>query len=670
MYLSLSIALCSVVSGNPYTHGQYSSPSGFIDSADSWLPSTPFPAASHVHVDRPYRNGTFFQTYDLGVAGGASVFDPPSNFWSVESPLGGDMYRVPGGLVGGMELEGRLGNWTNVDRGLVHAFHGGYWGSWVFQMAAVNSTTNNTITFERGGFQEARGNGNGGSYYVSNLLEELDAENEWYYDPTSTTLYFLPNKTTGFPQSFVASQRACLISITGSVSEPAANITIRNMVVTETSNTFMSMYEAPASGDWAIHRGGAVFIEGAENITIAQSLFTQVATNALVLSNWNRNVTVTHNEFVWLGDSGIIIVGSTSGLDGVTNTNQPDLITVSHNLLHETGAYVKQSAPTFVALSRRVEFSHNVLFNVPRSGININDGFAGNKTIAWNVMFNTVRETSDHGPINTWDRQPYLTEQRAGKGHPSLVQHESFIHHNALFNSYNSFYPIDQSASYIAFRSLLHTVSFILVRLPHPTFVRLFLCSPVVMTARAIGRTRITCSFTARKRTIVSYKHTAQRPLPHLMFTDPHPILLVLCCTFSPSVGHSKTDEHELYIYPDTKDAQGVGVCIADQAPQPGSSGWGEVWTNNRCLLYSSPVVYNIWYCDVDNLFTPLLANNTIYAPVGAGLNATFVCGRNGSDVELSLEEWQAYGEDLGTKVLPAPEVSEIAQWIRDMLIV
>ena len=39
----------------------------------------------------------------------------------------------------------------------------------------------------------------------------------------------------------------------------------------------------------------------------------------------------------------------------------------------------------------------------------------------------------------SWDRIPYLTEQRLGAGHPSLIQHENFIHHNALFNSYSSF---------------------------------------------------------------------------------------------------------------------------------------------------------------------------------------------------------------------------------------
>ncbi|CAF1605578.1 unnamed protein product [Adineta ricciae] len=57
-------------------------------------------------------------------------------------------------------------------------------------------------------------------------------------------------------------------------------------------------------------------------------------------------------------------------------------------------------------------------------------------------MFNGVRETSDHGPINTWDRQVYLSDG-AEAGVPSVWQHTSYIHHNLLYNNYNSFYPID-----------------------------------------------------------------------------------------------------------------------------------------------------------------------------------------------------------------------------------
>jgi hypothetical protein len=84
----------------------------------------------------------------------------------------------------------------------------------------------------------------------------------------------------------------------------------------------------------------------------------------------------------------------------------------------------------------------NLIFNIPRAGISINDGFYGNHSISYNIIFNTVRETGDHGPINSWDRQPYLTDA-VQAGLPSLWQHVSYIHHNTLFNNYRSVWPID-----------------------------------------------------------------------------------------------------------------------------------------------------------------------------------------------------------------------------------
>jgi hypothetical protein len=66
------------------------------------------------------------------------------------------------------------------------------------------------------------------------------------------------------------------------------------------------------------------------------------------------------------------------------------------------------------------------------------------------------------------------------------------------------------------------------------------------------------------------------------------------------------------------------------------------------------------------NLYVPSLANNTIY--ISPGVNAGFRCKVNGNSTLLSLEQWQAYGLDLGTTVQTAPDIQTIIQWIREML--
>jgi hypothetical protein len=45
-----------------------------------------------------------------------------------------------------------------------------------------------------------------------------------------------------------------------------------------------------------------------------------------------------------------------------------------------------------------------VHYTGPRSGVNFNDGFGGGNFVTRNLMFNLVRETSDHGAFNSWDR--------------------------------------------------------------------------------------------------------------------------------------------------------------------------------------------------------------------------------------------------------------------------
>ena len=58
-------------------------------------------------------------------------------------------------------------------------------------------------------------------------------------------------------------------------------------------------------------------------------------------------------------------------------------------------------------------------------------------------MFNMVRETGDHGPFNSWDRQPYLTELDSSDESPSLTPAESNITNNFFINNYHSTWPID-----------------------------------------------------------------------------------------------------------------------------------------------------------------------------------------------------------------------------------
>ena len=52
-----------------------------------------------------------------------------------------------------------------------------------------------------------------------------------------------------------------------------------------------------------------------------------------------------------------------------------------------------------------------------------------------------MRESGDHGPINSWDRVPYITTVATGK--PSVIPKWRHIHHNLFFAVYNSQEAVD-----------------------------------------------------------------------------------------------------------------------------------------------------------------------------------------------------------------------------------
>jgi hypothetical protein len=120
-------------------------------------------------------------------------------------------------------------------------------------------------------------------------------------------------------------------------------------------------------------------------------------------------------------------------------------------------------------------------------------------------------------------------------------------------------------------------------------------------------------------------------------------------------MGHSKLDHHEIYVYP--------SACIHTWGP---GLGWNESWVENTCVLRSRPVPYNFLNCNTANLTVPYFANNKIYIPNGTDVG--FNCTVNGTSKLLTLEQWQAYGLDLGTTVETAPDIQTIIEWGRKML--
>ncbi|XP_047122603.1 uncharacterized protein LOC101236102 isoform X1 [Hydra vulgaris] len=427
---------------NPEIQGLHTFPTGYIDQAASWLPPKVASPPIDIKLQSPNRPNSYFSSFFVGIGGTVSQFEPPSSYWGSSSPVAGSIYNVPSGLRYYNDSEFNSRSWKNPSTGVVHAFHGDHWGNWMFKLDSRDQGSQ-TLKWSWGGFQEARGDSNGREWYIENIFEELDVANEWFYDKEEKILYYFPNVTANgefiLPSKFQVPQLPSLIRMIGSKDNPIINTAVSGLTLLHSTQTFMEPYQVPSGGDWSVHPNGMLFLEGTVNVTISNCIFNSPGGNGIFVKGFHRNLQISQNTMFNLGDNGIVLVGQSKLIDG-SEGYHPDGTRIYKNIIYEIGIWGKQSYSFVQSVSRGTIIDSNVFFNGPRAGININDGFGGGNMIQNNLLFNFVRETDDHGPINTWDRVPYLTRN---DGRLSMGVKLNHIYKNFLVNNYRSVWPID-----------------------------------------------------------------------------------------------------------------------------------------------------------------------------------------------------------------------------------
>lgn len=394
------------------------------------------------------RNTTdnWFNNYMIGIKGLCSVYDPPVSYWCSEHPSGGGAFafRTPDGVT---PKSGALPNspYEDVSQALFFVWRPARWANWMFEVADYDKASNN-FTFGRGGFQGARGNNNGGDYFIENVFEEWDYPGEFFYNRSTGDL-FLAYNGTGAPPSdleIVVPHLQSLLNITGTQWDPVKNVTHKGIKFIAAAYTYMNPHGVPSAGDWALDRIGAVFLEGTENVNFDSCTFERLDGNAVMVSGYNRHATVSNSDFAYIGGNAVAAWGYTNetagadnpkaGVDG-TDGEHPEYTTVEGCTVREVGLYEKQSSFFVQAKTALSRVTGNVFFNGPRAGVNANDGFGGGDIISHNLIFSSCRESGDHGPFNSWDRQPFLTTVK--NGNPSMIMKWREIHHNFMIDNYS-----------------------------------------------------------------------------------------------------------------------------------------------------------------------------------------------------------------------------------------
>jgi hypothetical protein len=338
----------------------------------------------------------------------------------------------------------RVAKWSDPSGGYFHTMHPALWGGFSYLITGKDSQGHLLL---EGGWQNNRPGSAAGKFtgepkgihqkyrMVENIFEELDSPGEWFLNTKTHTLYYYPPAGVDLHKASVeAPVLKSLVEFRGTQQAPVRFVTLKGITFRHTLRTFMENREKLIRTDWTVYRGGALFFQGAEDCSIEDSLFDQVGGNAVFVSHYNLRITIKGSEIVNAGGNGIAFVGDPAAArsaltgyesrqnyqdidptPGPQSDNYPKDCLVDDCLIHGTGCIEKQTAGVEIDLAQDITVRHCSIYDVSRSGINIGDGCWGGHVIEGCDIFDTVKETGDHGSFNSWGRDRYW----GAKGVPS-----------------------------------------------------------------------------------------------------------------------------------------------------------------------------------------------------------------------------------------------------------
>lgn len=230
-------------------------------------------------------------------------------------------------------------------------------------------------------------------FRVDNVLEELDAPGEWFFDAATRRLYVLPpeelatvdatleslaNATFEMPllhqllrvrggngvSPVLQSVHALESPTEPTTTPPAAHLRFRHLVFSGTQLHHLSVSDcAPGATDWPLARVAAVFLESVDDVAVEHCTFEHTGGNALVVSGGSTNVTIAHNNVSLVGGSGIAVLPkppvNASSLQLAVQLN------VSFNQVHHVGQRLARSAALLVVGAQTAVVAANLVFAVP-----------------------------------------------------------------------------------------------------------------------------------------------------------------------------------------------------------------------------------------------------------------------------------------------------------------
>jgi hypothetical protein len=259
-----------------------------------------------------------------------------------------------------------------------------------------------------------------GPLYLANAYEFLDSPGEWYLNPATGALSYIP--LAGQNMSSVSVELPTLqslVDIGGTYSAPAHHIAFSGITFTGTSWLGPSSNQgyvdqqtgAYMAGNWSwpsftsCHNGcsqfeatrpnwqqmpAAVQISAANAVTFSDSQFVNLGQTAIGIGNdanahasgvglGASNITITRSEIMRSSAGGIVVGGVRADAHHPSDQRMVNRdITISENRIHDLGADYRGIVSVLNTYVTNATVSHNEVYNMPYSGMSLGYGWGSN----------------------------------------------------------------------------------------------------------------------------------------------------------------------------------------------------------------------------------------------------------------------------------------------------
>ena len=323
-----------------------------------------------------------------------------------------------GGYAADCTEPSKTAQWNDPSGGYIHAMHRHMWGGYSYRITGKQENGELSLI---GGWQNNRQMGMHEEYrYAENIFEELTEPGEWFYDEKRHRIFVIPCPGDDLTSAEIAVSHGFF------VLDGAQNVRIENLTFSRSSRTFMHTREPLLRSDWTIFRGGAVMLQDSHNCMIDRCTFSDIGSNAVFVSGSCEDIAITRCHIRDIGASGVCFVGKPesvrnplfeynqtlpfSALDLTLSPKSDQYVRhcrVEDCLISHTGTVEKQSAGVQISMAAQITVRNCTVCHMPRAGINISEGTFGGHLIEGCDVFDTVRETGDHGSFNSWGRDRF-----------------------------------------------------------------------------------------------------------------------------------------------------------------------------------------------------------------------------------------------------------------------